>query len=104
MDAVDVTVVSLAEDDPLERLVEGNGDLHEVLLALHIEAGDLRHVLLRLRPGSVLRLGSSRLDIRRCWVVGHRHIVGGVGLLRGCGGSVLLLLLDWLHRLGPVLK
>ena len=104
MDAVDVTVVSLAEDDSLERLVEGNGDLHEILLALHIEAGDLRHILLRLRPGSVFRLGGGRLDISGGGVVGHSHIVRGVGLLGGRWRSVLLLLFDWLNRLGPVLK
>ena len=57
VDAVDITVVTLAEDDSLERLVEGNGDLHQVLLALHVEAGDLGHVLLGLRPGSILWLG-----------------------------------------------
>ena len=100
MDAVDVTVVSLAEDDSLERLVEGDGDLHQVLLALDVEAGDLGHVLLRLRPGCVLWLGGCRLDICRGRVVGHSDIVRGVGLLRGHWWSVLLLL-DWL---GVVLK
>ena len=58
MDAVDITVVALAEDDSLERLVEGNGDLHQVLLALNVKTGDLGHVLLGLRPGSILGLGS----------------------------------------------
>ena len=58
VDAVDVTVVTLAEDDSLERLIEGDGDLHQVLLALHVQAGDLGHVLLGLGPGSVLGLGS----------------------------------------------
>ena len=58
VDTVDITVVTLAEDDSLERLVEGNGDLHQVLLALNVKAGDLGHVLLGLRPGSILGLGS----------------------------------------------
>ena len=58
VDAVDITLVTLAEDDSLERLVEGDGDLHQVLLALHVQAGDLGHVLLGLRPGSILGLGS----------------------------------------------
>ena len=82
--AVDVAVVALAEDDAVEGLVELNGDLHEVLLTLDVEAGDLGHVGLCSGPSIVLGLG--RLDV--CWCR-----VGGLGvvlLLGWPGGWVVL--------------
>ena len=105
VDAVDITVVALAEDDSLERLVEGNGDLHQVLLALDVEAGDLGHVLLRLRPGSILGLRSRGLDVGGGGVVGHGHVVGSVGLLRGrWGRRAVLRGRRLLHVLRPLDK
>ena len=45
MDAVDVGIVALAEDDSVERLVEFDGHLHQVLLALDVQRNDSRHVV-----------------------------------------------------------
>ena len=44
MDAVCVSVVSLAEDHPVEGPVEDHPDPHHVLLALDLEVLDLGHV------------------------------------------------------------
>ena len=43
-----VPVVAFAKDDSIERFVEFDIDLHQVLLASDIQAGDLGHVSLRL--------------------------------------------------------
>ena len=88
VDAVDVAVEALAEDDPVERLVKLDRDLHQVLLALDIKAGDLGHVRLSLRPGIILLLGG--LHIGGCGIRGLRGV-----LLFGrlwCGG-----VLGWLR-------
>ena len=88
VDAVDVAVEALAEDDPVERLVKLDRDLHQVLLALDIKAGDLGHVRLSLRPGIILLLGGLHIGGRR--VGGLRGV-----LLFGrlwCGG-----VLGWLR-------
>ena len=77
MDAVDVGVVTLAEDDSVERLVELNRHLHQILLALDVKGNDARHVVRRRRP-----------RIRRCRRRGqcHRRLRGNLGLfmLIGC--------------------
>ena len=44
VDAVDIAVVALAEDHPVERPVEDDPDPHHVLLALHLQVLDLGHV------------------------------------------------------------
>jgi hypothetical protein len=98
MHAVEVGEVSLAEDDSLERLVKLDGDLHQALLALHVKAGDLGHVLLGLRPHLIAAL--LRLDIGGLGVAGYGHIIGSVGLLGRLG---LVGLLRWLG-LGLILR
>ena len=88
VDAVDVAVEALAEDDSVERLVELDRDLHQVLLALDIEAGDLGHIRLSLWPRIILLLGG--LHIGGCRIRGLRGV-----LLFGrlwCGG-----VLGWLR-------
>merc|ERR1719450_145213 len=44
MNTVDIRVVALAEDDTIEGFVKFNVDLHQVLLAGHIQAGNLGHI------------------------------------------------------------
>ena len=50
VDTVHITVESLAEDDTIERLIKLDGHLHQILLALNVEAGDLGHVRLSVGP------------------------------------------------------
>ena len=57
MDAVDIRVVALGEDDSVERFVKLNIDFHEVLFTGDIEADNLGHVWLSLGPGFVLCTG-----------------------------------------------
>ena len=57
MDAVDIRVVALGEDDSVEGFVELNVDFHEILFAGDVEADDLGHVRLSLGPGFVLCTG-----------------------------------------------
>ena len=78
MDTVHITVEALAEDDPVERLVKFDRDLHQILFALNIQAGDLWHIWLGLWP-RVVRFGW--LDIGWCWVVRDSHGARVVGLL-----------------------
>lgn len=54
MDAVDIRVVALGEDDSVEWLVELNVHFHQVLFAGDVEADNLGHVGLSLGPGFVL--------------------------------------------------
>ena len=89
MDTVEVAEVSLAEDDTVEGLVELEGDFHQVLLTLNVEAGDLRHVLLGLRPDGV-SLRSRGLDIGRGGLAGDSHVVRDIGLLGRLGLVTLL--------------
>lgn len=65
MYTVDITVEALAKDDSVERFVELYGNLHEILLALHIKADYFGHIGLSLRPGLVIL---SWLDIGWCIV------------------------------------
>ena len=51
MDAVDVRVVTLGEDDAVEGFVDLNVHLHQVLFASHVKADNFGHVGLSLRPG-----------------------------------------------------
>jgi len=83
--ALGVAVESLAEDDTIERFVKLDGDLHEILLALDVEAGDLGHIGLGLGPRVV---GLGGLD-----VAGHR-----LGGLRSRGRSIHLLRRRLLHH------
>ena len=53
VDAVNVAVVSLAEDDTVEGFVKFNVDLHQVLLASHVQASDLGHVSLGFDPSFI---------------------------------------------------
>ena len=111
VDTVEVAEVSLAEDDTVEGLVKLEGDLHQVLLTLDIEAGDLGHVLLGLRPHGVC-LRSRGLDIGRGGLAGHSNIVRDVGLLGRLGlvallgrlRSGLVLGLPGRSRLGDILR
>ena len=89
MDTVEVAEVSLAEDDTVEGLVELEGDLHQVLLTLDVEAGDLGHVLLGLRPHGV-SLRSRGLDVGRGGLAGDSHVVRDVSLLGRLGLIALL--------------
>ena len=89
VDTVEVAEVSLAEDDTVEGLVELEGDLHQVLLTLNVEACDLRHVLLGLRPDGV-SLRSRGLNVGRGGLAGNSHVVRDIGLLRRLGLVTLL--------------
>lgn len=44
MHAVDITVMALAEDYTVERLVKAQINLHRVLLAFDVEGNDFGHV------------------------------------------------------------
>ena len=55
VDAVGVGKVALGEDDAVERLVELDKHLHQILLALDVQRDDSGHVLHGCRP----RLGRS---------------------------------------------
>jgi len=53
MNTVNVAVVTLAENDTIEWFVKFNVDLHQVLLASDVQAGDLGHVNLWFDPSFV---------------------------------------------------
>ena len=50
VDAVNVTVEALAEDDSVERFVKLDRYLHQILFTLDIQACDFGHVRLSLWP------------------------------------------------------
>lgn len=86
--AVSVTVMALAEHDPVERFVETQEHLHRVLLALDVQRHDLGHVRGRaVRPRVAQRVAHRAADRVR--------LVHGVRLL---GLLLLLLLLRWRWR------
>ena len=57
VNAVDIGVVALGEDDSVEWLVEFDKYFHQVLFTGHVEADNLGHVRLGLGPGFVLAAG-----------------------------------------------
>ena len=91
--ALALAVVALAEDDPVEHLVELDAHLHQVLLALHLQVDDLGDVGRLERPGAGGRLlqGAGR---------DHRVLeAGGGGESLRAGRLLLLLLLLRARRL-----
>ena len=95
MDTVNITVESLAKDNTIERFVKLDGHLHQILLALNVEAGDLGHIRLSAWPGflggglawlHIARLGNwlcryRSVGLLRRRSLHNRLVVGGLGLL-----------------------
>jgi hypothetical protein len=71
VDTMDITVVTLAEDNPVEGFVKTDVHLHQVLLALDVERDDLGHVWNRRGP-DIAAATSRAILVHRLFGWGRR--------------------------------